>query len=308
MKRMAIIQPEPSELVPDQQAAAQIIREVFPRAQRIAFVEHGQSNLIAQVDEQYVFRFPRRLDMLARFAFEVALLEQLAGSGLTPVPKVCKKSAQPAFVVVDFLPGEHLKAAQIRDLLPTAQADVGTQLARFVYDFQQATGVDAIRALRRKTGVDEAEQNWGSYLADVFGDFLYDPRLGKIITQYYAAWQKMVAGERMDIVVHGDLHEQNILFKGGRLSGVLDFEFADVGSIEQECRTLYRFGEPLLHAFIERYEQLSGAKVRVPDIRTWAIVGELATFCTRTRRGQTGHPSYLRARGNLRAWLPDFPL
>ena len=297
-----------ADVVASREVAETIVRRECPDADGIMYVEHGHSNLVAQVDERYVFRFPRDADMLKRFEYETALLQLLGERQLAPLPSVYKKSLQPAFAVLQFLPGEHLTQVEVLALSPAKQATYGAQLASFVYAFQQSVTVAEVKKLRQATRVDEVEDRWERYLPKAFATPPANENLRTIIDHLYGEWQTMVVTEHRDIVVHGDLHGQNILFADGRLSGVLDFEFADVGSIEQECRTLYQFGEHLLDGFVHEYERLSKKTIRLDHVRTWAIVGELATFCTRTRRGQTSHPSYLRARENLRAWLPEHSL
>lgn len=294
--------------VADREMAERIIRRECPDAHRITYVEHGHSNLVAQVDEQYVFRFPRDAATLKRFEFETALLQLLAERRLALAPAVYKKSSRPAFAVVQFLPGEHLTRVEVLTLPVATQASYGAQLAAFVFAFQQTALVGEVGQLRQATDVDEVEDRWEQYLPKAFADPPIDQRLRTVIDRFYDEWQTMHAAEHANVVVHGDLHGQNILFKDGRLSGVLDFEFADVGSIEQECRTLYQFGEHLLGGFVREYERLSKKSVQLSHVRTWAIVGELATFCTRSRRGQTSHPSFIRARDNLRVWLPAPPV
>ena len=88
-------------------------------------------------------------------------------------------------------------------------------------------------------------------------------------------------------LVHRDYRTGNYLVEGGRLSGVLDWEFAawgdpmeDIGWFTARC---WRFAMPELEAggiaqlpaFLRGYERVSGRKVRRSEVDYWQVMAHL---------------------------------
>jgi aminoglycoside phosphotransferase (APT) family kinase protein len=137
---------------------------------------------------------------------------------------------------------------------------------------------------------------------------LPNDHLRPIVQEYYTLWKDYAAHEQNNYAIHDDLHLANLLFRNGKLTGILDFGDVNAGSIESELRWLYAMGDTVLRAAIERYQQTSGRTVSYDHIRVWAIMHELSTFTDRLSRQDTAAFPFLRAQQNLRRWVQSFPL
>ena len=293
--------------VTSKEQAERIVREHYPHAKEITFIEHGFSNLIARIDGQVIFRFPRDEKRAERCIFEMSLLQRLEGA-LSPIPTVIQMHRDPVYAITSRLPGNHLSARVMSTMPPSDQARIGRQLADFVYALEQAITPTEVHDLQQQTNVIHSLETWAQHLSNVFAKPQANGGLQRLVEEYYPQWQRLIIQEPMRLTVHGDLHESNLLFDGTTLTGVLDFEFTEVGSIEQEMRLFYPFGEGVLQAAVQRYFERSGVHANLEYIRLWIITTELATLCNRINLGDETHAAYVRARDHLRTWLPDFPL
>ncbi|HUS25804.1 MAG TPA: aminoglycoside phosphotransferase family protein [Nevskiaceae bacterium] len=289
--------------------AEHIIRQHYPQAQHIEYIDHGHVNFVATVDNAAVFRFPRDANAVKRLHYEIELFKLLQDAiPVVPIPIIIAVNHAPEYAITNFIPGEHLTGRQIRCLPQAQQAAIGHTLATFIYQFTQRVSAGQLRHIRQKTGVEDIDEPWDDYFRRMFTPGLPDKRLQPVVDRQYHAWLQAVAHENRNLAIHDDIHTANVLFTDNKVSAVLDFGDAYIGSIEEELRGLYRMSDTVVAAAADQYVRLGGAPLRLDNVRTWAIANELANFIDRTGKGDITHPSYLRAQANLRKWLPDFPL
>ena len=63
----------------DNQKLVEIIRQREPQAKSIEFVEHGYHNIVAVVDKELVFRFPRHEKAQYWLICEALILQEING-------------------------------------------------------------------------------------------------------------------------------------------------------------------------------------------------------------------------------------
>jgi len=285
--------------------ARKTLREMYPAAKQITVVDHGYDNIVGLVDETYTVRFPRNAAAYKRSQYEKSVLESIDQPQELAIPKVLDEYANPPRLITSFVHGTNLKAQELRNLTPALQEKFAQDIARFAYKLHQSLSVDEVRSFRKRFGIDELDEDWSVY----FRKHLSDPDLpnatqNELIRHYYGAWQEQKTHDT-DVVIHDDLHTDNLLFDNGRLVGVLDFGDTYIGTPEEELRQLYRINETVLSIAIETYSRLSGLHVSFEAARTWAIVQDLASYVDRLSSGSLEHPSFIRACDNLNKWLPE---
>lgn len=276
----------------------------------VTYVEHGADNIVAVVNRQYVFRFPRSESSMKRLYFETALLQKI-GKQLTvlTVPELVQVHTQPFYSVSKYIEGDHLTGAQVQQLTQFEQAAIGQQLANFIAQLNHTISGLEVRRLRNAAGVDSLDEPWEAYFDRLFvRQPLPNEKLGPLVTKHYALWKEYVAAEQRSYAIHDDLHQSNLLFIGPTLHGVLDFGDANIGGIEEEMRWLYAMGDVVLKSAIEHYRELTGTYVDYNHAKQWAIVHELSSYVSRLAAQDTQSFPFQRAEEHLRAWLPEFPL
>jgi aminoglycoside 2''-phosphotransferase len=286
------------------------IHAYVKEVEEITYIEHGADNVVALVNEQYTFRFPRNPDASKRLYYETALLQKIA-SHLTAVkvPQLIRVNTQPFYSVASYIEGYHLTGKEIQGLTEDEQVMLGKKLALFVSQINKAISGLEVRALRTQSRVDGLEEPWDDYFRRIFeNEQLPTERLRPIVNEYYALWKDYGAHEERNYAIHDDLHPANLLFLGGQLNGIVDFGDANAGSIEEEMRWLYLMGDLVLKTAIEHYHDLTGVQVEYDHVRIWAIMHELSSYTTRLKSQQTESFPFQRSQEHLRAWLPNFPL
>lgn len=276
----------------------------------VDFIEHGADNIIAIVNEQYVFRFPRNDASAKRLYYETALLQKI-GKQLpaVQVPELIQVHTQPFYSVAKYIEGEHLTASQIQALSPDEQIAIGNQIAKFSTQLNHAISGLEIQRLRTEARVDSLEEPWETYFERIFvKERLPNEKLRPIVQQYYQLWKDYIKQEQRAYAIHDDLHPSNLLFVGPQLTGIVDFGDTNTGSIEEEFRWLFAMGDIVLKAAIEHYQQLTGTTVSGDHVRVWAIMHELSSYTARLARQDTEAYPFVRSQEHLRSWIPNFPL
>lgn len=293
----------------DKENAQKIIKDLYPDAQNITFVEHGYDNLVVLVDEKYAVRFPRNGSAYGRSQYEKHVLRDLVDLQELAIPRILGEGTNPPYLITTFLSGQHISAAEINTFSVSKQKEIGEKVAEFAYAMHSLLSVEKAMVIRKELKLDEQEEEpWDVYFENLLSKKnLPDKKQDEIVKKYYAQWTSLSYTTPM-VVVHDDLHTENLLFNGQDLVGVLDFGDTNIGTPEQELRQLYRINETVLDAAINKYEQLSGFPLNKDAIKIWCITQELAVYCERmldaNPKVQKNHPSFDRSVRNLTKWFP----
>lgn len=288
----------------DNNLALELTRDAYPDAKQITLIEHGYDNIVVLVDDLYALRFPRNQDAYARSQYEKQVLQHLETLETISVPKILGEHANPPYLLTSFVAGKHLSPRDIDNFPMELQQELGESIATFAHAMHTAFSVEEVRRIRKKLRLDERpEEPWDMYFERLLaGSNLLTPEQDVIAKEYYEKWKKVDASSPL-VVVHDDLHTENMLFKDSHLCGVLDFGDTNIGTAEQDLRQLYRINETILNAAADKYSELSGRKLDIEAIKLWAIMQELASYAERLLTENTNHPAFARASGNLNMWL-----
>lgn len=286
------------------------IRSLEPQVREVLLVEHGNDNIIAIVDRQRVFRFPRHEAAANRQRYEAQLLKLLRGRVTLPIPEVLEEHFEPDYLITTLLPGQHLRVEEMRALSPAHISLFAEQIAQFMEELNAALTPQSVLRLQTDLNVHEhAGESWESFFMRTLGQGTYPgrPWLEQLGRRYFTDWQQTCNSNlSLNMVVHDDLHLENILFANNRISGILDFGETAVGTAAEEMRTLLVVGPQMVRATAQAYQARTGMRVRELEVITWAVTAALASYCERLAKGEVQHPSFVRAQQNLREWLPDF--
>jgi aminoglycoside phosphotransferase (APT) family kinase protein len=290
----------------DVNTAREIAHSLYP-TQDITMVEHGYDNLVALVGDDFAVRFPKNKNAYLRSLYEKHIFGQLTGINTITVPHVLGEHANPPYLVTSFVPGHHISGNDVWTFTKQQQEDFAKQVAQFTYALHSALSLDKEISLRKQFGLDQLEdfEPWPIYFKKtVYDNTFQTPLQDRLAKSYYAEWVRL-CDLVPSVVVHDDLHTQNMMFEDNHLVGILDFGDTNVGTPEQELRQLYRINEDVLLVAVHEYERLSGRELNVEAIRVWSIMQELAVYITALIDKNTGHHSFKRASCNLNTWLNE---
>lgn len=287
--------------------ARQIVQQRYPDARRIEFIEHGYDNVVALVDTNYAVRFPRHHEAYVRSQYEKAILPQLAAITAVAVPHLLESHDTPAYLVTTYVPGRHLAAEAVQALSDTELIKLGETIAVFAYQLHSSLSVTDEQHFRAEAQLGEQfDESWADYFKHMVANGTFaSARQAQIARQQYVAWKESESLTARRVVIHDDLHLDNMLFSATELIGIVDFGEANIGTPEQEFRQLCRLDPQVLEAAIKMYQQLSGYQLNAEAIRAWATMQELGAYSRRFQAQQTDHPSFLRSCRYLDTWLPE---
>jgi aminoglycoside 2''-phosphotransferase len=290
--------------------AEMAILEYCKEVHELTYVEHGENNIVALVNHEYVFRFPRDEAAARRLVYETALLQKLKGKiDAVQIPDLQKVHTAPLYTVSTYIPGEHISGEEIQELPEGEQQAIGARIGTFIDQLNRTISGLEVRRLRTEANVDGLSVPPATRYQKLFGaTALPNAKLQPVVQEFYTLWRQYAEQEQASYAIHDNLYPKNLLFTAGNLSGIVDFADANIGSIESELRGLFELGDVVLNAAIEQYQALSGATVVADHVRVWAIMQELAIFTTYLVRQQTETAIFKRAQQRLQQWVPGFPL
>lgn len=290
----------------DVPCARLVLSSMYPDAERIEVIEHGYDNIVGLVDEKYAVRFPRNANAYKRSLYEKSVLMNIKNVTNVAIPKVLGERENPPCAITTFLRGRHLSPKEIDGLSYEEQVTFGSDVGRFAYDLHRSLDLDEARQMRDTLGLDTLEEEpWDIHLEKTLSLYTFPTKKqDELAKQYYELWKRHQSGKNQ-VVVHDDLHTENMMFEDGRLVGVLDFGDTNVGTPEQELRQLYYINELVVQSAADTYSQLSGLRLDIEAIKIWAIAHEMASYSERLATNNSHHPSFARASRNLNKWLPE---
>ncbi|HET8651881.1 MAG TPA: phosphotransferase [Gaiellaceae bacterium] len=214
------------ELRVDEDLARRLIREQFPEVEQRAFrlLGEGWDNTVWLVDEEWVFRFPRRAMVVPGLETEIAYLPRLAPLLPLPVP-VPTLVGQPTdafgwpFCAAPFLPGRELAEAALDE---EARLALGRPLGEFLLalhsvELDAELPVDPVRRADMAVRVPMARERFGQLERD--GIWSVPPEAYEVVDAAAA-----LPPPTRRVVVHGDLHLRHLLVgDSGEPTAVIDW-------------------------------------------------------------------------------------
>jgi aminoglycoside phosphotransferase (APT) family kinase protein len=183
-------------------------------------------NKLALIGPDRVFLFPRAAGGVEWFERELAVYRALAGAQLSLVPRLLGAWADPEaypfpFAAVTRLPGT----------VPAEPEALAEQLGRAIAGWHEAEP-PALAGARPPGHQDAAPQRWLRAALDPASSATAAAQAAARLSRpgRAGAWADRLARAAVlePVLVHGDLHENQLLARDGRLTGVIDWETARV--------------------------------------------------------------------------------
>jgi aminoglycoside phosphotransferase (APT) family kinase protein len=223
---------------------AAILRERVPslRLERVVPIETGWDSAVVEVDGEWIFRFPRRAEVVEWLRHEATLLPELVPGLPAPIPEFeLVVFEEVAFVGYRKLAGDPLAHGAGSAALGARLGEFLSALHRFpVGRARELTGRDGpterqatIERFREAVlpFLEDGEHRRGEALLDSVGAARFEPSL-----------------------VHGDLGPEHVLHRDDELTGVLDWSDARVDDPAIDLAwTLHGTSAPFAEALLRSY-------------------------------------------------------
>jgi aminoglycoside phosphotransferase (APT) family kinase protein len=210
-------------LVPPQ--AARFAALVGADTDRLVLNVTGWNKLVL-LDRDRVFLFPRAAGGVEWFEREIAAYRALAPTSLTVVPRLLGRWEDP-----DIYPFPFAAVTRLRGEVSAEPEALTEQLGRAIARWHELEP-PALAGARPPRHHDAAHHRWLRRALDpaTSAEAAAEAaaRLGR--PDRGSAWADLLASAARlgPVLVHGDLHEDQLLAEGGRLTGIIDWETARV--------------------------------------------------------------------------------
>jgi aminoglycoside phosphotransferase (APT) family kinase protein len=213
--------PAGAVLIPPQAARFALLTGADP--DRLVLNVTGWNKLVL-LDADRVFLFPRAAAGVEWFERELAVYQALARTRLEIVPRLLGRWEDP-----DVYPFPFAAVTRLRGTAPAEPETLLGQLGRAIARWHQLEP-PARASTRPPRHHDAAHHRWLRRALDPATSAAAAAeaacRLGR--PDRAVAWADLLAraARHAPVLVHGDIHEDQLLADGGRLTGVLDWETA----------------------------------------------------------------------------------
>jgi len=227
-----------------------LISSVFPEPILSSQIHHGDDFTIVEVNNSWMFRFPRRPEARIVLEIEKQFLAEFAP--LSPVPVPLYQYIGEDFVGYRKIEGLLLSPGRYKELSEASQKKVVEQISAFLSTLHSFP-VGRARQMGMTAG-------WNGWRKEAFQIFKSEiaPRLSqKALRNANSCFEAFFSSAYTTVVIHGDFYPHDHLFLDPHketLSGVIDF--GDLTMDDPACdlkNILSEFGEETLRNVLATY-------------------------------------------------------
>ena len=190
----------------------------------VTLISSGWDNLVADVNGEWIFRFPRTLEAKANIEKEAILLDRLHGHITMPIPHYEFTGPDSLFVGYKKLQGGPLTKELYATLSDDERNSIADDIALFLHELHQAISVEEAQKMGYK--LYKVPVAW--IKSDLLGT-LANPDVERIISE--ALFYLSTHTTSQLVLAHNDLHGDNLAFDYSlrKITGIFDFSDAVIG-------------------------------------------------------------------------------
>lgn len=226
-------------------------------------IYQGQFSTVLIVDDSWVFRFPKSAGAAADMARELEILPRLQGRLPLPIPAPLWHAADLESGGLLFLGYRHLPGKPLlRERFAELQGEEGIleSVARDLARFLRRLHAIAPAEIGMAPSGESAKDEWtriGAEIEDKLFPYMRADARAAVARNFRAALNDTELWHVDECLIHGDFGTGNILYRDGRVSGVIDFGFCGPGDPAQDLGALIAsYGEPFVERVFRHYPAL----------------------------------------------------
>ncbi len=243
--------------------ARELIEAQFPKLApaQVKPLGEGWDNVVYEVNDLYVFRFPRRQIAVPLIERELAVLPNLRLPLATPSPEFAGKDEWP-FMGYRKLPGITADQAALTD---AQRAAIAEPLGAFL---------KALHAVPLDAGRDPFDRMDAARMRKHTAD-----RLRELSWETPSWFDAQVRAPVRSALVHGDLHARQILIERTSISGVIDWGDTHFGDPACDLAIAWMLLPPQARpAFFDAYGPVDAETWALARMRALALSAALAVY------------------------------
>ena len=261
------------------QEAQSILRATLSDAIEIELspVSATTSNFVYQTSDGCIVRFPQNDWVSDAFFRECKLLNQLNGKLEVSIPRVIHFNEWPVFMTYKTIEGMVASRDVVSTLNSKRRERFGNSLGVFLARLH-GEAIDQFDFLPRdysKELIRTLRQN-----ASKIGKRDPEGRVGYLILETLEAWDELRNGNGKPVLLHQDLHGQNLIcnLETAKLVGVLDFTLAWIGDPIWDFPEIYRCGADILEHTLAIYTEMRGYEINIEAVKIISRLQLLRSF------------------------------
>ena len=241
----------------------------------VKIVSSGWDNLVADVNGEWIFRFPRLEEFMSTLKRECLLLNRLHKCVSMPVPHYEFIGARTAFVGYRKILGEALDEKTYLSLSTVVRQQIAESLALFLSQLHSAVSVE--EALQWGYKKYHTPLDWiESSLLNTFPS----GEMNRIVEEALKYAKQNPSNSDHLVLLHNDLHGENFAFDGvtQQVTGVFDFSDAAVGEYYIEFGRLFSVHPDLAIRTSEAYARMNDTESLVKSAAADTILAESSLY------------------------------
>lgn len=239
------------------------LREFFPNLIITSLETYqGDEHLAVELNQMYIIRKAKTDDIAAHMGIEVNLLNALQNNLSFSIPKPLFYDTHHAAFGYKKITGELLNVDWYESLHEEKKLLCAKNIAQFLYELHQGLSYEQLQALEIH------EMEWPlsiERLKEGLRHYMSTSEFHSFFSKFVSYYEAISAGPYQAVLIHNDMHENNILVdqKRASLNGVIDFTSAATGDAYSEFCYLYLFSPSLMRDVVNAYARCCGHK---PDM------------------------------------------
>lgn len=221
---------------------------------RFSLLTEGWDSVAVDVDDRWIFKFPRHAQAERALKREASLLAIVRPAVTMPVPDLSVISGPPFFSRHLKLKGEHLLTAEYANLPDRSRWGLAAELALFYAELHALDDETMSRAgadpIRTWLPPEEILRKTKPFLPS---------ELFRLADQTIASWQQLAPDPHGRTYGFFDGHGWNMAFdhRNHRLNGIYDFADSGFGALHQELIYSSFISAELTARIVDEYERLT---------------------------------------------------
>ena len=243
-------------------------------------VGEGWNCIAYLVNDELIFRFPKRSGLWEELQREIAFLAFAADRLPLPVPRYERVSpesvaAPNGYAVYRYLPGDTLDADWLSPVEKDAAAAPIAMFLKALHTLEPASVITG--SLPREDPRGESEKYLATAKRDIVPRLLSSEakRLVELLELHLEDSQNF---EGKAVVLHADLSSEHVLMKHGSIAGVIDFGDVNWGDADYDFMYLFvDCGETFADSVARHYGHRNPDRLKA-KLRYFAVVDQLDTI------------------------------
>lgn len=243
--------------------------------------KQGDEHKVIEINETWIFRLAKSLDVCKHMSVEVQLLKALEDKIALSIPKVIYYSKDDYIFGYKKIPGVPLSREIYMQLTPVEKKQFTDDFAQFLCELHTSIPLDVARNIAVLfTTIRLTDADWPLKPAELQQkiSLKIEPSLQATFNTFIKEYQRIVQSSQPVMVVHNDLHNDNILInpKTKRLSGIIDFTSTAIDTAYHDFRYLHLIDLELVAHTVEAYNQIVPDQLIVRDAYIYCMATEFS--------------------------------